>query len=271
MSPWGSAIRTTGRGVQPIELSLALVLVTNEEGGRVRPPLDGEDGARKVDRDVVARSGLHVPHRGSFERPQLAREREPLVSRDGGPGVGFQVRARVEQVATHRAGSCVEDTKREMQHVATFGVSDAHERSVRREAARLRIGTTDPGRERGCPEEPRPSLRVHEVDPVLAFDLDADRDPIGVERDPREPSLRELRHDRSGCATDRCADQPSPLVPGPVAPPCEAAVRQGPDPLVHADGLMAQLVPRFRSQVVGPHLGRTADRGDEGDEVGVPS
>jgi len=258
-----------GRRVQPIELSLALVLVTNEEGGRVRPPLDGEDGARKVDRDVVARSGLHVPHRGSFERPQLAREREPLVSRDGGPGVGLQVRVRVEQVATHRAGSCVEDTKREMQDVATFGVSDAHERSVRREAARLRIGTTDPGRERGCPEEPRPSLRVHEVDPVLAFDLDADRDPIGVERDPREPSLRELRHDRSGCATDRCADQPSPLVPGPLAPPCEAAVRQGPDPLVHADGLMAQLVPRFRSQVVGPHLGRTADRGDEGDEVGV--
>jgi hypothetical protein len=265
----GDQVDRPGRRIQPVELGPALVLVTDEERGRVRPPLDREDGAREVDREVGPCSGLHVPDRRPLERSQLARERQALVSGHRGPRVGLEVRARIDEVAPPRSGVRIQDTKREMQDVAAFGVPDAQERSVRREPSGRRIRTTHPARERRGPQEARVLPVVVDVDPIVALDLNPDRGPVRVEREPREPPLGEIRQDRFRDATGRRSDQPPPLVAGPVAPPGETAVGQRPDPLVHPDRFLTQLLPRSRPEIVGPHLRDAAERGDQGQQARV--
>ena len=245
------------------------MLVTDEERGRVRPPLDREDGSRKVDLEVGAFPGADVPDGRPLEGTQLARERQPLVSRDRRPSVRFEVRPGIDEVAPHGSRAGVEDAKRQMQDVAPLGVPDAHERPVRGETARLRIRAADPARERCGPEEAWILAFVDDVDPIVALYLHADGGPDRVEREPREPPVREIRQDGFGDAAGRRPDQPAPLVAGPIAPPGEAAIGERPDPLVHADGFVAQLLPRFRAEIVGPYLRGAAERADEREQVGV--
>ena len=130
-----------------MELVDALVLVTDQQRGAVRIPVHREHVAGEVRHlQVPPRAGREVPDRRPFVGPAFVQERQPLITGHRGPRDGVQAATVVLLVADGVACSNVEDAHRVVQDVAVLGVSDAHQRAVRRQAAdALRPFASHPG------------------------------------------------------------------------------------------------------------------------------